>query len=279
MIDFPCQRCRTMLRAKDAQAGQLIKCPACFTAMRVPERARAAAAAQPTRQSAAQPSAPPPAPKSAPESATATQAVRNFTLFTGLRAPGRRYGFNCVYCSSRLEANESMAAQEGQCPTCGSQITIPILDRFGRLIDPKTKEIIKQAPHPVHAYAAAGDRAPGIIRREDGTQVIKCPRCGAVSPVTCNNCKSCGLPFTMEGTMGGDSSGAANGFCVASMVLGIIGIPAACTIVPSVLAVLFGIIGLSQIKDTTGDSGKGMAIGGIACGLIGGLLAAMWRIW
>jgi hypothetical protein len=41
-----------------------------------------------------------------------------------------------------------MAAQEGQCPTCGNNITIPILDRYGRLIDPKTRQIIKQDPHP-----------------------------------------------------------------------------------------------------------------------------------
>src|SRR5213079_3653291 len=80
---------------------------------------------------------------------------------------GKRYGFNCGYCSSRLEATESMAAQEGQCPTCGNQITIPILDRYGRLIDPKTRLIIKQDPHPVHAYAAAGDRAPAILRAKD----------------------------------------------------------------------------------------------------------------
>ena len=76
------------------------------------------------------------------------------------RFASRRYGFNCGYCSSRLEATGAMAAQEGQCPTCGNQITIPILDRYGRLIDPKTRQIIKQDPHPVHAYAAAGERAP-----------------------------------------------------------------------------------------------------------------------
>ena len=40
--------------------------------------------------------------------------------------------------------------------------------RYGRLIDPKTRQIIKQDPHPVHAYAAAGERAPGILRAGGG---------------------------------------------------------------------------------------------------------------
>ena len=110
-----------------------------------------------------------------------------------------------------------MAAQEGQCPTCGNNITIPILDRYGRLIDPKTRQIIKQDPHPVHAYAAAGERAPRIQRQKDGKQVITCPRCNGLSPITANNCKGCGMPFTMEGTTL-EASGASNGFCVASLV-------------------------------------------------------------
>src|ERR671920_498743 len=152
---------------------------------------------------------------------------------------GKRYGFNCGYCSSRLEATEAMGAQEGQCPTCGNNITIPILDRYGRLIDPKTRQIIKQDPHPVHAYAAAGDRAPKIIRQKDTKQIIVCPRCNGASPITANNCKACGMPSTMEGTTL-EAAGSSNGFCVASLVLGIIGLPASCVILPSVLAIVFG---------------------------------------
>jgi hypothetical protein len=188
---------------------------------------------------------------------------------------GKRYGFNCGYCSSRLEATESMAAQEGQCPTCGNNITIPILDRYGRLIDPKTRQIIKQDPHPVHAYAAAGERAPTILRAKDGKQTIKCPRCGGLSPITANNCKGCGMPFTMEGTTL-EAAGTSNGFCVASLVLGIIGLPAACVILPSVLAIIFGVIGLNQVsKGAEGGGGRGMAIAGIVCGAIGGLIGIM----
>ena len=189
---------------------------------------------------------------------------------------GKRYGFNCGYCSSRLEANESMAAQEGQCPTCGNNITIPILDRYGRLIDPKTRQIIKQDPHPVHAYAAAGERAPVILRAKDGKQQIRCPRCQATSPITANNCKGCGMPFTMEGTTL-EAAGTSNGFCVASLVLGIIGLPAACVMIPSILAIIFGIIGYNQVTKTTGEGGggKGMAIAGILCGCIGAFIGLM----
>src|SRR5215212_5989756 len=218
MIEFPCQVCQTPLKANDAQAGQLVRCPTCSTTLRVPVPATAAA------------------------TAAVTRSYTGLGPSSTLRGSGRRYGFSCGYCSSRLEATESMAAQEGQCPTCGNQITIPILDRYGRLIDPKTRQIIKQDPHPVHAYAAAGDRAPKIIRQANG-QNIQCPRCGSMSLITANNCKSCGMPFTMEGTTL-EAAGQSNGWCVASLVLGIIGIPAGCTIVAPLLAIIFGIVGL-----------------------------------
>ena len=190
---------------------------------------------------------------------------------------GKRYGFNCAYCSSRLEATESMAAQEGQCPTCGNNITIPTLDRYGRLIDPVTKQIIKQDPHPVHAYAAAGERAPKIIRQSSGAQTIQCPRCNAVSTITANNCKSCGMPFTMEGTTL-EASGTINGFCVASLVLGIIGMPLGCSVIAPLLGLIFGIVGLNQVSKSGEGAGRGMAIAGIICGVIGLGIALWWYV-
>ena len=269
MIVFPCHVCRTQLSAEDAQSGQLVRCPTCLTALRVP-----AAAAQPAPAMAgvgAGMGGPIDTPFAPPRS--------SYTQFPGSARPpsGKRYGFNCGYCSSRLEATESMAAQEGQCPTCGNNITIPILDRYGRLIDPKTRQIIKQDPHPVHAYAAAGERAPAILRTKDGKQSIRCPRCQGISPITANNCKGCGMPFTMEGTTL-EAAGTSNGFCVASLVLGIIGLPAACAVIPPVLAVIFGIIGYNQVTKSgvEGGGGKGMAIAGIICGAIGCFLAIMF---
>ncbi len=268
MIVFPCSTCQTPLSAGDAQAGLLVQCPTCAAKLRVPKPVAAAVGAgvdEPFEVSTPMHAAPaPPLP-------------RTGVQFSGIRAGlGKRYGFNCGYCSSRLEATESMAAQEGQCPTCGNTITIPILDRYGRLIDPKTRQIIKQDPHPVHAYAAAGERAPRILRQPSGSQTIQCPRCSTLSPISANNCKSCGMPFTMEGTTL-EAAGASNGFCVASLVLGIIGIPGFCAVAPPILAIVFGIIGLNQIsKSGTGSGGRGMAIGGIACGIIGSLIGAIF---
>ena len=261
MIVFPCQVCQTSLCAETHQVGQLVRCPTCSTTLRVPAQAGAMVGAG--VGSAVPP--PPPPPRS---------QLGGFAVRPG----GKRYGFNCGYCSSRLEATEAMAAQEGQCPTCGNQITIPILDRYGRLIDPKTNQIIKQDPHPVHAYAAAGDRAPVILRMKDGRQIIKCPRCAGQSPITSNNCKACGMPFTMEGTTI-EAAGASNGFCVASLVLGIIGIPAGCTVILPLLAIVFGAIGFAQVSRNEGEGGgKGMAIAGMICGAIGGLFAAMYHM-
>src|SRR5215213_11885542 len=260
MLVFPCNVCRTSLSADETQVGQLVRCPTCLSTLRVPAAAAAperelvgagasSGGGTPQRQQY-QPSRPPP--------------PNPMGAFGRPVAGGKRFGFNCGYCSSRLEANEGMAAQEGQCPTCGNNITIPILDRYGRLIDPKSGQIIKQDPHPVHAYAAAGERAPRILRSKDGKQLIRCPRCQGTSAITANNCKGCGMPFTMEGTTL-EAAGTSNGFAVASLVLGIIGLPASCIpfIVPG-LALVFGIIGFNQINKSNAErGGKGMAIAGI----------------
>jgi len=268
MIVFECNVCRTALSAEEGQSGQLVRCPKCLTTLRVPAQNRETVAAG--APSGGRLGRPPEFQRSAGVGGLSGTALGS----TG-RAAGRRFGFNCGYCSSRLEANESMSGQDGQCPTCGNSIVIPILDRYGRLIDPMTGKIIKPDPHPVHAYAAAGERAPRILRSDDGRQNIMCPRCQAMSPITANNCKSCGMPFTMEGTTL-EAAGTSNGFCVASLVLGIIGLPAACAIIPPVLAVIFGIIGYNQVSKTGSEGGgKGMAIAGIVCGVIGVFIAAV----
>jgi DNA-directed RNA polymerase subunit RPC12/RpoP len=257
-LTFQCSVCQTALSASEAQVGTLVRCPMCKATLKVPSPHRVA-----VPQGAETGGVP-----SLPKIVT----VRSDLLAN--RGTGKRYGFNCVYCSSRLEANDGMAAQEGQCPTCGNTIVIPILDRYGRLIDPITREIIKQDPHPVHAYAAAGERAPNIVRLDDGGQAIECPRCHSVSPINVNNCRNCGMPFTMEGTTL-EAAGGSNVCCVASLVAGIISIPTFCAIVPAIIAIILGVIGLNQTSDTGQGAGKGMAIAGIACGSVG-LLLAMW---
>jgi DNA-directed RNA polymerase subunit RPC12/RpoP len=244
MIVFPCSTCGAKLSADEYQTGILVRCPGCQGTMRVP---------------------------SSRDDGVERQTARS-QISTGLsQGTGRKYGFNCVFCSSKLEATESMAAQEGQCPTCGNTITIPILDSYGRLIDPVTREILKLPPHPVHAYAAAGERAPRIEKNSLGERVIVCPRCMTHSPVTTNNCRSCGMPFTMEGTTA-QAAGTSNGFCVASLVLGIVGLPAFCMGILPILAIVFGVIGVIQVGSTSSSGntgGKGLGIAGIICGALG----------
>jgi ribosomal protein L40E len=190
------------------------------------------------------------------------------------RDPGRRYGFNCQYCSSRLEATASIAGQEGHCPTCSQTIIIPILDRHGRLIDPMTGQVVKQDPHPVHAYAAAGQRAPKIERELDQTQRIVCPRCNARSRIEANNCTACGMPFTMEGTTL-EATGSGNSYATAGLVLGIVGLVTFCTIIVPPLAVIFSWIALRQTDGVQDAASRRMAIGGLICGLIGSALSLL----
>jgi hypothetical protein len=79
----------------------------------------------------------------------------------------------------------------------------------------------------------------------------------------------------MEGTTL-EAAGTSNGFCVASLVLGIIGLPAGCIFLPAVLAIIFGIVGYNQVNQTGMErGGKGLAIAGMICGAIG----CLWGIF
>lgn len=64
---------------------------------------------------------------------------------------------------------------------------------------------------------------------------------------------------------------ATNGMAVASLVLGIVGVVTfGFIVIPSVLAVIFGHLGLSNIKKSGGElGGRGMAIAGLVLGYIG----------
>lgn len=59
-----------------------------------------------------------------------------------------------------------------------------------------------------------------------------------------------------------------SGMAIASLVLGIIGVPMFCFVLPSLLAVVFGGVGLRQCSKNPVYSGKGMAIAGLVLGLL-----------
>ncbi|MFN4243759.1 MAG: DUF4190 domain-containing protein [Tepidisphaerales bacterium] len=251
---FDCPHCRTLLSASPEQAGHAVRCPACNRTLTVP--------------SASLPSPVPPA--TAPPRIPASVPTPPFGT------PPRRFGFPCPYCASRLDANETLSGTVGRCPTCDSSITIPHLDRFGRAIDPATQKVIKPDPHPVHAYAAAGAAAPRLKRLRTGQQVIVCARCAAECPVTADACRVCGVPFTLEGTRSPEGSESYS-LTTASLVLGIVSIPAFCLVIPGPLAVLFGGIALFKMQGLD-NAPRGTAITGLICGLIGSLLSLFFLV-
>lgn len=59
-----------------------------------------------------------------------------------------------------------------------------------------------------------------------------------------------------------------NGLATASLVLGILAIPLCTLVIPSILAVVFGAIGLSRSKQSPTQDGRGKAIAGLVLGSI-----------
>jgi hypothetical protein len=67
-----------------------------------------------------------------------------------------------------------------------------------------------------------------------------------------------------------------NGFAVASLVLGIVGLTAF-PVIPSLLALIFGYKGRAEIDRSGGaQEGRGLAIAGITLGWIGVVVAALF---
>lgn len=121
----------------------------------------------------------------------------------------------------------------------------------------------------MHAYAAAGARAPKIQRAPDGAQFIICPRCSGRSPVEANLCAVCGTPFTMEGaTEITRASGRMPRQAAASLFLGLL----LCLPVGP-LAITFGLLALRN--EQQGDkppAGRSAAVAGVVLGAIGSVI-------
>lgn len=176
---------------------------------------------------------------------------------------GRAFRFMCLRCSSVLEARESQCGSGGRCPSCSALFTIPALDPItGLAAGGADSGEDGELPAPVHAYAAAGSKAPRIIRLEDDSLRIVCPRCEHESPVTADTCEDCGMPFTMEGMQpfgGGPGSSTALWMGVLAMFMGLCPLVG---IIPGVLAILLGI---SSFRKRGGSD----AVAGIILGVLG----------
>jgi len=188
-----------------------------------------------------------------------------------------RFTFSCQRCQSVLEAFANQAGQHGRCPTCGAVFVIPTVDeQTGVATDRARVADDGQLPTPMHAYATAGDRAPKIERLATGEQVIICPRCGRRESVEANTCKSCGLPFTIEGaaTVAADS-GPIDTLSSAALVLGVLSIPTFCFPVLGAIAVVVGVLALRRMKSMSFESQRRPAWIGIVSGLIS-IAACLW---
>ncbi len=242
---FTCPHCEMIIEGADDLGASLTICPHCQGGLSV------------------ETVAPPPPPSKSIPSRAATPATTRFT-------------FPCQRCASILEATSAHSNQPGRCPTCGATFVIPA-------VDPRTAVPIGRAavtddgqlPTPMHAYAAAGGRAPQIERASDGSQVIICPRCAGRSPVDVNLCSKCGTPFTMEGaTEIARSASGTPRLASASLILGLL----LCLPVGP-LAIGLGVLALRN-KSRGGDapSGQAVAVTGIVLGSLGtiGWMLAMF---
>lgn len=118
----------------------------------------------------------------------------------GAASPARRFQFPCRRCGSVLEASSDLTGRPGRCPTCSATFTIPQVDPASGVPAPIARAAADdELPTPMHAYAAAGHRAPRIVRAADGSTEIICPRCATASGVDADYCRTCGTPFTLDG--------------------------------------------------------------------------------
>ena len=181
----------------------------------------------------------------------------------GTAVHGSLFTFRCDLCQSRLEAYSSMIGRRGQCPTCGAQFTVPAPTERARRVGGTEAEA--EYNQPVHAFAAAGDKAPRIVTLPTGQKAIQCPRCKTANAVDRNNCRRCAAPFTLEGS---EPPTARGGISTAALVLGIIGLPLSFACIPSILAIIFGVLALRGDEDGR-RRGQGQAVAGLVLGILG----------
>lgn len=74
-----------------------------------------------------------------------------------------------------------------------------------------------------------------------------------------------------------------NGRAIASLVLGIASIvffwTSVLDAIPIILALIFGGITLSEARRRPGREGRRLAVAGIACAVVGAILAVIWSVW
>jgi ribosomal protein S27AE len=118
-----------------------------------------------------------------------------------------------------------------------------------------------------------------------GGRIMKvCPKCGMQNDDNSVVCTQCGFLFSNEAApefskpvvqqapvYNQNAVPKNNGFAIASLVLGIVGVVACCYgLVPQVLAVIFGFIAKKKIKESNGaEQGENFAKIGTILGFVG----------
>jgi hypothetical protein len=117
-----------------------------------------------------------------------------------------------------------------------------------------------------------------------------CAKCGTLVEEGSKFCQKCGTPVGQAAApppaatappVGFQPAAAikTSGMAVASLVLGIVGMVFV-PFVPSVLAIIFGAVGMSQINRSNGLlKGKGMATAGIVLGIISIAFMIIMVVW
>jgi uncharacterized membrane protein YvbJ len=102
-----------------------------------------------------------------------------------------------------------------------------------------------------------------------------CQQCGEKNPDDAKFCSKCGAALTAKAVRAEAPAPVAtgertSGMAIASLVLGILGI--------SILAIIFGAIGISQTNKDPNLKGKGLAVAGLVLGIIGMIGIVFWII-
>lgn len=231
-FEFECIRCHRPIRAGPELAGREVRCPHCSSPQRAPEVG--------------------------PDGVIGRARPPAF-------GPKRFFNFVCGRCRCVLEAHDGMCGQTGHCPTCDALFVIPQLDPVtGLPLHDAEPTGERQAPTPIHAYAASGGQAPQIVKSDDGALHIQCPKCDGLNPIDANRCSSCGAPFTLEGAaqaVGGRTRDRAAAACT----LGLIALVASVFFLPGICAVL---LGWYSLREAPPGAKPPAAVAGVALGIV-----------
>src|SRR2546421_7928636 len=101
------------------------------------------------------------------------------------------------------------------------------------------------------------------------TESRACPRCHAPTAAEARFCTRCG-----NALVGRDRAAR---LAMVSLVLGVIGVPAAMTVIPSIIALVFGIVALRRARrDNSSPPVQIIAITGIVLGVVGTLTSMFY---